>query len=130
MRTGAALFSVAGLLALLVAAVGVYSTTSHIFSQRAHEIGVRMALGAGAVNVLSLVVLAGIRVVVAGIGIGVALAWATGNLVQSMLYKTSAHDTTVLLVASATLLVVAVLACLVPAWRALRVDPVVALRAD
>jgi predicted permease len=129
-RTGAALFSVAGLLALLVAAVGVYSTISYTFSQRTHEIGVRMALGAGTLPMLRLVVLSGVRVVVAGIAIGVVLAWAAGALVQSMLYKTSAHDIKVMATASVTLLLVAIVACLVPAWRALRVDPAIALRAD
>ena len=129
-RTGATLFSIAGLLALLVAAVGIYSTISCTFSQRTHEIGVRIALGAGAASVLRLVVFAGVRVVVSGIVVGTALAWAAGTLVQSMLYKTSAHDITVLAAASATLLVVAIAACLVPAWRALRVDPASALRAE
>ena len=127
---GASLFTAAGLLALLVAIVGVYSTISYTFSQRTHEIGVRMALGAQATTVVRLVVGEGVRVVVVGVAIGVALALAAGRFVESMLYRTSAYDPLVLGSVSVVLLVVAAGACLIPAWRALRVDPATALRAD
>lgn len=129
-RTGAALFSAAGLLALLVAIVGVYSTISYTFSQRTHEIGVRMALGARAGSVVRLVVSEGVRVVLVGVVIGVLLALAAGRLVESMLYHTSSHDPAVLITVPAVLLLAAVCACLIPAWRALRVDPAAALRAE
>jgi predicted permease len=129
-RTGAALFSAAGILALLVAIVGIYSTISYTFAQRTHEIGVRVALGASAANVIRLVVGEGIRVVCVGVFIGIALALAAAKLVESMLYHTSARDPSVLIAVSIALLLVAVGACLVPAWRALRVDPATALRAD
>lgn len=129
-RVGAALFSAAGILALLVAIVGIYSTISYTFSQRTHEIGVRVALGARAANVVRLVVGEGVRVVLVGVVIGVLLALAAGRLVESMLYKTSPRDPAVLLVVSLSLLLVAVGACLVPAWRALGVDPATALRAE
>jgi predicted permease len=129
-RTAATLFSAAGLLALLVAIVGTYSTISYTFSQRTHEIGVRMALGARAMSVVRLVVSEGVRVVLLGVVTGVVLAFALGRVVESMLYRTSPHDPVVLSVVSVSLLLIAALACLVPAWRALRVDPAIALRAD
>ncbi|MGH7522831.1 MAG: ABC transporter permease, partial [Gemmatimonadales bacterium] len=90
-RAGALLFSVAGLLALLVAIVGIYSTISYTFSQRTHEIGVRMALGARPATVLRLVVGSGVRMVFIGVMIGMALALAAGRFVASMLYRTSPH---------------------------------------
>jgi predicted permease len=129
-RTAATLFSAAGLLALLVAIIGVYSTISYTFSQRVHEIGVRMALGATGASVIQLVVSEGVRVVLLGVMTGVGLALVLGRVVESMLYRTSPHDPAVLAVVSITLLLVAALACLVPAWRALRVDPASALRAE
>ncbi|MGH7594582.1 MAG: ADOP family duplicated permease [Gemmatimonadales bacterium] len=129
-RAGAALFSAAGLLALLVAMVGVYSTISYTFSQRRHEMGVRIALGAGAGDVIRLVVADGVRVVLLGILIGLALAIAAGRVVKSLLYHTSPHDPGVLITVSLVLLLVAVASCLAPALRATRVDPAVALRAE
>ena len=129
-RVGALLFSAAGVLALLVAIVGIYSTISYTFTQRTHEIGVRMALGARPASVLHLVVGSGVRTVLVGVAIGVALAIAGGRLMASMLYRISPSDPLVLATVSLALLFVAVLACLVPAWRALRVDPAIALRAD
>jgi predicted permease len=129
-RTGAALFSAAGLLALLVAIVGVYSTIAYTFSQRTHEIGVRMALGARAVSVARLVIGDGLRVVAVGVVIGVLLSLASGQLVASMLYHVSPYDPAVLGTVSIVLLLAATLACAIPAWRASRVDPVIALRAE
>jgi len=129
-RTGAALFSAAGILALLVAIVGIYSAISYTFAQRTHEIGVRVALGASAANVIRLVVGEGVRVVCIGVFIGVALSLAAARLVESLLYRTPARDPAVLASVSIALLLVAVGACLIPAWRALRVDPAIALRAE
>ena len=129
-RTGAMLFSAAGFLALLVAIVGMYGTVSFSFSQRTHEIGVRMALGAHAGNVARMVVAAGMRVVCIGIVVGLLLSYVAGRVVDSMLYHTSTSDPLVLAGVSVVLLLVTVGACLVPAWRALRVDPVESLRAD
>lgn len=129
-RLGALLFSAAGLLALVVSLVGIYSTVSYVYSQRAHEIGVRLALGAQGHRVMALVVGEGVRVVFLGVIIGVLLALAGGRLVESMLYRTSPRDPAVLITVSAALLLAAVGACVVPAWRALRVDPATALRAE
>jgi putative ABC transport system permease protein len=129
-RIGAALFTAAGLLALLVAAVGVYSSIAYTVSQRAQEVGVRIALGASASNIMRLVVSEGVRVVAIGVAIGVAVALALGSLVASMLYKTSPRDPFVIVASTMTLLVVAVVACCIPAWRASRVDPLTAMRAE
>jgi putative ABC transport system permease protein len=89
-----------------------------------------MALGATGASVIQLVVSEGVRVVLLGVMTGVGLALVLGRVVESMLYRTSPHDPAVLAVVSITLLLVAALACLVPAWRALRVDPASALRAE
>jgi putative ABC transport system permease protein len=129
-RLAASLFSGFGLLALVVAMVGVYSAVSYGVTQRRHEFGVRIALGAQVRDVLRLVVSGGVRVVAVGVVVGAALAMAAGNLVSALLYGVRPHDPVAMLVAGGALLMVAALAALVPAWRASRVDPVVALRAD
>jgi predicted permease len=129
-RLGAALFSAAGLLALLVAAVGVYSTLAYAVSQRTHEMGVRVALGAQATHILRLVVGEGVRTVAVGVVVGAVIALALGRMVASMLYDTSPHEPVVLVASAIVLLGVAVVACLVPAWRATRADPMAALRAE
>lgn len=129
-RLGALLFSGLGVLALIVAVVGIYSTVSYGVNQRIHEFGVRIALGASVGDVLKLVVGGGVRTVVVGIGIGVFLAMVAGRLIASLLYGIEPKDPTVLATVSVTLVVISVLAALAPAWRAARVDPVTALRAD
>ncbi|MEP6832093.1 MAG: ADOP family duplicated permease [Gemmatimonas sp.] len=129
-RTGAALFAAAGILALLVSAVGVYSSIAYSVSQRSQEMGVRVALGASAGNIMRLVVRDGVRVVVIGVALGLMLALALGKVVASMLYETSPCDPFVLIASTLTLLAVAVVACSIPAWRASRVDPLDAMRAE
>ncbi|MEP6832094.1 MAG: ADOP family duplicated permease [Gemmatimonas sp.] len=129
-RVGAQLFTAAGLLALLVAAVGVYSSMAYTISQRTQEMGVRVALGAATQDIVRLVLQEGVRVVMLGVAIGVVVALALGSLVAAMLYNTSPRDPGVLVTSTAVLLVVAMLACLIPAWRASRVDPLTALRAE
>ena len=129
-RLGASLFLAAGLLALAVAAVGVYSTIAYTVTQRTHEMGVRVALGAGTANIVRLIVGEGVRVVAVGVVVGAAMALALGRVVASMLYKISPHDPGVLIAVSLMLLAVAIGACLVPAWRATRVDPVRALQTE
>ena len=129
-RVGAALFTAAGLLALLVAAVGVYSSIAYTISQRTQEMGIRVALGASANSIMRLVVGEGARVVAIGVGIGLLGALALGSLVASLLYQTSPRDPFVMVISAMTLLVVAVIACSIPAWRAARVDPLAAMRAE
>jgi len=118
------------LLALVLAVVGVYGVMSYAVSQRTREIGIRMALGAGRVDVLRMVVGRGLRIVLAATPLGVLAAFASGRLMQRMLYGISATDPTTFLLVPAVLVVVALLACYLPARRAARVDPIVALQAE
>jgi hypothetical protein len=127
---GATLFTVFGLLALVVAAVGVFSTLSHDIGQRRHELGVRAALGATARDMITLVIGNGLRVIAIGAVIGCTLALAGGRLVASLLYGVAPSDPRVLILVMLTLIAVGVAATVVPAWRASRVDPMEALRAE
>lgn len=127
---GAKLFSIFGLLALLVAAVGVFSTLSHDIGQRRHELGVRVALGATVGDVVRLVLGDGLRVVGIGAVVGSLLALAAGRLIASLLYGVAPSDPWALLIVAATLVIVAGSAGLVPAWRASRTDPLEAIRTD
>ncbi len=129
-RLGATMFTVFGALTLLIAAVGLYSVLAYSVSQRGHEIGVRMALGARRADVVGLVVRDGLAVAVAGLLVGLALALAGGRYVESLLYATSPRDPAVLGTATVLLLVVALVASFLPARRASRVDPARALRED
>jgi hypothetical protein len=129
-RLGAVLFTSFGVLALLVSGVGVYSTLSYTFSQRTHEIGVRMALGARVADVVQLVVREGLRVIVIGVAAGVLIALASGQVIASLLYGVSARDPWIIGGSASVLLAIAIVAALVPARRAARVDPVLALRAE
>ena len=127
-RLGAMLFTMFGLLALIVAAVGIYSVISYSVSQRVHEIGVRMALGAHNIQIAELGTGEGLRAVAVGIVIGLAASLAMGRLVASMLYDTSTHDPIVMSAVIATLLIVAIAASVLPAWRAASIDPAAASR--
>jgi hypothetical protein len=129
-RLGAAMFTLLGALALVVAAVGLYSVMSYLVAQRTQEIGVRIALGARAANILALVLHSGVTMAVAGIVIGTAVALLAGRFIAPLLFETSPRDPLVLGGVGAVLLAVAVLASVVPALRATRVDPMEALRTD
>jgi ABC-type antimicrobial peptide transport system permease subunit len=129
-RLGATLFSVFGCLALLVAILGIYSTISYGVSQRWHEFGVRLALGARGAQVVRLVVGEGLRLLLAGVMVGVILSLAAARLIASMLYGVRPSDPASLAIVITALIGIGVLAALVPAWRAARVDPVTALRAE
>jgi len=110
--------------------VGVYGVISYDVGQRTREIGVRMALGARAMDVASLVMRDGLRVVAIGGVIGTGIALAAGRVVQPLLYETSPRDPVVLVGVGLLLLVVATLACLLPARRAMRVDINTAIREE
>ena len=122
------LLVVFGALAVGLAAVGVYGVLAFSVSQRTHEIGIRLALGAHPRGVLRLVVQQGMKLVFAGIVLGMAGAIALTRLISSILYGVSPTDPAAFLAAAALLMTAAMMACYVPARRAMRVDPLVALR--
>jgi ABC-type antimicrobial peptide transport system permease subunit len=127
-RLGATMFTIFGLLALVVAAIGLYSVVAYDVSQRTRELGVRAALGASAGTVLRLVVGEGVRVVMVGLALGAAAAISLAAKVSPLLYHVSAKDPVTYAGVVGVLLVVAVVASLAPALRAARVDPNVAIR--
>ncbi|HEV2491613.1 MAG TPA: ABC transporter permease [Terriglobia bacterium] len=127
-RVAASLLSVLASLALLLAAVGLYSVMAYSVTQRTHEIGIRMALGAKRTDVLKLVVRQGFALTLIGIAAGLMASLAVGRLLVTFLYGTSAKDPTTFIAVSALLAGVALLASYIPARRATKVDPIVALR--
>ena len=129
-KLGATMFGAFGVLALVLAAVGLYSVIAYNVAQRTHELGVRIAMGARVGHVLALVVGQGVRLSVAGIVIGGIIAFSGARWLRPLLFQESARDPAVYALVAAALLVVAVVASYVPALRAARVDPNVALRAE
>jgi ABC-type antimicrobial peptide transport system permease subunit len=117
-------------LAVLLATVGIYSVVAYLVGQRAAEIAIRIALGAQRADVLRLVTWEGLRPVTAGLAIGLIGVAVLGRLLASQLYGISAFDPRTLALATIGLGMIALVACLAPARRATKVDPIVALRAD
>lgn len=116
------------LLALLLAAVGIYGVMAFAVEQRTHEIGLRMALGAGPERVFRLILKEGARLALAGLALGLAGALLVGRTMRGMLYGVGTIDLDAFAAVSIVLLATAILACYVPARRAAKVEPMVALR--
>jgi len=127
-RTTGLLLGASGILALVLTCIGLFGVISYIVSQRTHEIGVRMALGARRVDVLKLVFGHGFAVTSIGLAVGLAAAFGVSRFLSSLLYGIRPNDPVTLLGVSLGLALVAFLACYLPARRAMRVDPMVALR--
>jgi ABC-type antimicrobial peptide transport system permease subunit len=122
------LMAVFGCCALLLAAIGIYGLLAYSVEQRTQEIGIRLALGATATQVKNMIVVQGMRLAVIGVAIGLAAAFGLARLLQSLLYGVTVSDPLTFIGAPALLTVIAILAVWLPARRASRVDPIVALR--
>jgi putative ABC transport system permease protein len=118
------------IVALLIAAIGIYGVLAYSVNQRTREIGLRMALGATPRSVLQLIVGQGMRVVLIGVGIGLVGGLALGRAVSSLVFGVPVHDPATFGLVGVVLTGVALAACIIPARRAARVDPVVALREE
>jgi putative ABC transport system permease protein len=127
-RFNALLFSVFAAFALVLAATGVYGVLAYSVSQRTHEVGIRMALGAGSRDVLRLFMGQGMRLVLLGLAIGLGGAFALTRLMASLLFGVSTTDALTFVVVAMALTLVGVFACYIPARRATEVDPLIALR--
>ncbi len=129
-RMAAVVLGSFGALAVILAATGVYGIMAYAVSRRTREIGIRMALGAAPMQVARVVLTRTAKLLAVGIAIGFAMAFAAGNFFSQILYGISAHDPLTYICAIALMAGVALVACWVPARRAIHIDPLTALRAD
>jgi ABC-type antimicrobial peptide transport system permease subunit len=118
------------LLALTLAAIGIYSVLAYTVRQRVREIGIRMALGAPTSGVLRLIAIEGLKPTLIGVGIGLALAAALGRVMAALLYGIGVHDAGTYATVASLVVFVGLIATLLPVYRATRIDPVVTLRAE
>jgi predicted permease len=129
-RVGATLFGVFGFIGLLIATTGIYGVMAYAVSQRTHEIGVRVAMGASPSDILRLVIPDGLRLTAFGLGLGLALAAVATRILEALLYGVSSTDLMTFTAVPLVIALVALVACYVPARRAISVNPVVALRSE
>jgi putative ABC transport system permease protein len=127
-RFSMTLLGIFSVLAIVMACVGIYGVISYLAGQRTHEIGIRMALGASRWTVLRMVLGEGAKMSLLGVAIGVGAGFALTHLMGSMLFGISAHDPLTFVAVAFALIAVAILASYIPAWRAAKVDPMIALR--
>jgi putative ABC transport system permease protein len=127
-RFPALLISIFAGVALLLASIGIYGVVSYSVSQQTHYIGVRMALGARPVDIVKMVLKQGLVLAIAGVGVGVVAALGLMRLLSTLLFNVSTHDLGIFATVTGALFLVALLACYLPARRATKVDPLVALR--
>jgi len=128
MQTGASMFSLFGGVALLLAVIGLYGVRAYSVARRTREIGIRMALGASAAETQKMVLREGVQLMAVGTAIGLVLSYLVGTVLSGMLFRVSGTDPLVFAVSAALLAGVSLVACYVPARRAARIDPMVALR--
>ena len=124
------LLSIFAGVALLLAAIGTYGVLSYLVTERQREIGIRVALGASAAGILKLVLRQGMTIAAIGLVLGVAGAFGLSRVTRSLLFGVSPTDPATYAVVGVSIIGVALLACLIPANRAMRVDPLVAIRSD
>jgi hypothetical protein len=129
-RRGAQLLAGLGALGLIIAAVGLYAVTSYLVTQRTRELAVRIAIGARAGNIVRAVLGSALRLIVVGIAVGTGVALVAGRSISTLLYETSPTDPLILASAAVVLVVTGCIAVLIPVRRAIRVDPVIALREE
>jgi putative ABC transport system permease protein len=127
-RFGFLLMTVFGCVGLILVTVGVYSVLAYSTTQKTHEIGIRIALGAKGADVLAMIVRTGLRPVLVGIAIGLAMSTLLGRAIGTQLVGVTAYDPRTLATAALLLAMTAAIACWIPARRAARLNPLVALR--
>ena len=117
-----------GALAMFLGTIGIYGVMAHLVSQRIHEIGIRMALGASSVQVMRMVIGSGLQLAVVGIAVGIVVALGATRSLTTLLYQVAPNDPLAFVAVPILFMAIAMAACYLPARRGMRVDPLVALR--
>jgi ABC-type antimicrobial peptide transport system permease subunit len=125
---GFILMTIFGSIGLILVTIGVYSVLAYSISQKTHEIGIRMALGAESRNVIGMVIRSALRLVLTGLAIGIIVSLFAGRVISTELVGITAYDPATLATTTALVALTAAIACCLPARRATRIDPVIALR--